>query len=434
MQPSPFRPGASAGPRPGTEGPRPGLRSALSALDNRQYRWLFISNIAFFMAMGSQQITRSWLVYDMTDSETSLGVISFVVALGMMLLGPIGGVLADRRERRGIIAAGQAAVVISELLIIGLLVTGQLRFWHMLAAAALMGCVFPFIMPARQAIVANIIGKSGLTNAMALSMAGMNVTRVIGPAAGGLLIGLVGIEGAYLFGIGLYVVALLCLLQVGRSVPDAAVARASYGENLVEGVRYLGRERLVLLLLLFGLVPMFLAMPFQTLLVVFATDIWDVGSLGLGVLSGVSGLGGVFGSMYVAWRSESHQRARRMLASVVGFGSLLLLFALSPWFLLALPLVLLANVFASIFGTLNNTAIQLLIPDRVRGRVSSFLMMSFSLPLLGTLPMSMLAESWGAPAAVALAAGLAIVVAILFYVLSPVLRGMDAAVRRAMIE
>lgn len=433
MLPS-FRPGARSGQSARPGGRRPGMRGALSALDNRQYRWLFFSNIAFFMAMGSQQIARSWLVYDMTDSETSLGVISFVVAVGMMLLGPVGGVLADRRERRGIIIAGQSAVVISELTILGLLMSGQLQFVHLLGAAALMGSVFPFIMPARQAIVANIVGKSGLTNAMALSTAGMNTTRVIGPAAGGLLIGFVGIEGTYMVGIGLYGIALLCLLQVNRSVPDAGVGRSSYRENLVEGVRFLGDQRLVLLLLLFGLVPMFLAMPFQTLLVVFATDVWNVGSLGLGILGGVSGLGGVFGSMYVAWRSESHQRARLMLASMLGFGGLLLLFALSPWFLLALPLVLLANVFASIYGTLNNTAIQVLIPDRVRGRVSSFLMMSFSLPLLGTLPMSMLAEAWGAPAAVALAASLAIVAGALFYALSPTLRGMDAAVRRALIE
>jgi hypothetical protein len=199
-------------------------------------------------------------------------------------------------------------------------------------------------------------------------------------------------------------------------------------------VRYLREDRLVAVLLLFGLIPMFLAMPFQTLLVVFAEKVWGVGSMGLGLLSGMAGAGGVVGSMWVAWRHDSGRRAERQLLSMLGFGGFLLLFAQSPWFWPAVPAVLLANVFASVYGTLNNTAIQILIPDRVRGRISSFLMMSFSLPLLGTLPMSALAEARGAPLAVSLAALLAIAVALLFYAASPSLRHMDAAVRRALLE
>jgi Na+/melibiose symporter-like transporter len=111
-----------------------------------------------------------------------------------------------------------------------------------------------------------------------------------------------------------------------------------------------------------------------------------------------------------------------------------MLFAVSPWFLLALPLILLANVFSSIFGTLNNTAIQLLIPDEVRGRISSFLMMSFSLPLLGTLPMSAVAEVYGARVAVALAALLAVGVILIFYAASPALRNLDVNVLKGMRE
>jgi Na+/melibiose symporter-like transporter len=168
--------------------------------------------------------------------------------------------------------------------------------------------------------------------------------------------------------------------------------------------------------------------------VVFADEVWGVGSTGLGLLSGMAGAGGVVGSMWVAWRHDSGRRAERQLLSMLGFGGFLLLFAQSPWFWPAVPAVLLANVFASIYGTLNNTAIQILIPDRVRGRISSFLMMSFSLPLLGTLPMSALAEARGAPLAVSLASVLAIAVALLFYAASPALRHMDTAVRRALLE
>ena len=108
------------------------------------------------------------------------------------------------------------------------------------------------------------------------------------------------------------------------------------------------------------------------------------------------------------------------------------LFALSPWYLLALPLVFVASAFANLYSALNNTAIQVLIPDEVRGRVSSFLMMSFSLPLLGTLPLSALARAAGAPWAIATAAVLAVLIAIAFYTLNPALRSMDERLREAL--
>ena len=187
-------------------------------------------------------------------------------------------------------------------------------------------------------------------------------------------------------------------------------------------------------MLLYGLIPMFLAMPFQTLLVVFANDVWDVGSAGLGILNAAAGVGGVGGSFYVAWRGGNDRRLKLMMVSMVAFGALLMFFSLSPFFIPAVIFIFSANIFASIFQTLNNTAIQLLISDDVRGRISSFLMMSFSLPLLGTLPLSAVAERVGAPAAVGGASVLAVVVALLFYLFSPALRELDERVRSASSE
>src|SRR5262245_11041191 len=280
--------------------PSPRFRGPLAALEHPEYRWLFASNLAFFLAMGSQGIVRSWLAFQLTQSKFALGLVSFTVAVPMLVMAPLGGIVADRRERRALIAAGQATVLVAELAVLGLLLAGTLAFWHLLVASAVLGCVFPFIMPARQAIVASIAGRSGLANAMALNMAGMNFTRVVGPAAGGFGIGALGIGNTYAAGVALYGLALLCLLRVSRSQPaDGGAATVSMGHNLLEGVRYLREDRLVLVLLAFGLIPMFLAMPFQTLLVVFAEEVWRVGSSGLGLLSGMAGAGGVAGSLWV---------------------------------------------------------------------------------------------------------------------------------------
>ena len=156
-----------------------------------------------------------------------------------------------------------------------------------------------------------------------------------------------------------------------------------------------------------------------------------MGAGGLGALSGAAGVGGVLGAAFVAWRSYSTRRLRLMMTSVFAFGLFMMGFALSPWFWLGLPLVLAGSAFQAIYTTLNNTAIHVLIPDSVRGRVSGFLTMSFSLPMLGVAPISALAEVWGAPVAVGLASLLAVVVAIVFYLASSDLRRMDLLIRKA---
>jgi MFS family permease len=395
------------------------------------YRWLFASNMAFFLAMQSQALVRGFLAFEMTGNEFALGGVSFAVAVPMLLVSPIGGVLADRVDRRRLIAVAQGLVLTSESIVLTLYVTDRLAFWHLLASALVMGCVFPLMMPARQAIVANLVGRERLGSAVALNMTGMNTARVVGPALGGVLILGDDVRLAYAVGIAVYVSALVCVLRIAPAPPPASARDVSPWTSLVEGFAYLVRNRLVALLLLFGLLPMFLAMPFQQLLPAFAERVWPVGARGLGVLSAVVGLGGVAGSLFVAWRGEAGRRLRLQLVSMLGFGSLLAAFCWVPHFSAALVVVFLANVLASVFGTVNSTTIQLLIPDSVRGRVSSFLMMSFSLPLLGVLPVSLAARELGVQQAVSGAALLATALAGLFFAVSPTLRGVDAAVGRA---
>jgi len=405
--------------------------SMFAPLANRSFRWLFVSNLAFFFAMGSQTVVRAWLAFDMTQSEFALGMTMVAAAVPMLFMSPIGGAVADRLDRRAIIMAGQALAFLSQAAILVLILSDRLAFWHLIASALVMGSVFPFIMPARQAIVVNIVGKKGLQRTLALSMVGMNATRMIGPAAGGFLISFGGVEAAYALGVGLFLLSLGFMLGVERvrAVPRAVPQTLVRGVQ--EGLFYVRENRLILVLLSFGLVPMFLAMPFQNLLVVFSEKVWDTGPVGLGILSSASGVGGMVGALWVAAKPEG-ARLRRMMLSVVSFGSLLMLFSFSPWFGAAVALVLFANIFASAFQTLNNTVIQLLIPDEVRGRISSFLIMSFSLPLLGTVPISAIAELYGAPIAVGTASAGAVVVALAFYALSPSLRRLDEDIAKTM--
>jgi MFS family permease len=408
-----------------------GWHQAIDSLTAPQFRRIFASNVAFFLAMSGQGIVRPWLAFQLTDSALALGLVSAAVAVPMLVLAPFGGVLADRMERRRLIMSAQALAITSEVITLGLLLTDRLEFWHLVMTAGMMGCAFPLIMPARQAIVVNIVGKRGLGAAVALNMAGVNVTRVVGPAIAGFMIPIIEVKGVYMMNLSLYVLALLAMTRVERVPPPANAGDRSIAKNLAEGFQYVWSNRLILILLLYGLVPMFLVMPFQALLVIFARDVWQTGPTGLGILNAAAGLGAVAGSIYVASRGSDSGRLRLMMISVISFGTLLAIFAGSPWFLPAVGLIFAANIFASIFGTLNNTAIQLLIPDSVRGRISSFLMMSFSLPLLGTLPVAAAAEKLGAPLAVGIASMLAVVTALAFYATSRNLRELDQRVRHA---
>jgi MFS family permease len=413
-------------PLPSNQEDRP-----LALLKNTEFKWLMSSNTSFFFAMQAQNLMRAWLAYKLTDSELALGMVMFAIAVPMFFLSPIGGMMADRKDRRSLIIIGQVAVFLVDLLILILLLTGNLLFWHLLCSAVIMGSAFPFIMPSRNAIVVNIVGKSNLERAMAMNMGSVNMCRVLGPAIAGILIDLAGAAYAYILGVVLYGLALMFITRVSKARVESDEVPLSPKDSIIEGFVYIKEHRLIMILITFGLLPMFVAMPFQNLLVVFAEKVWLVGPRGFGFLSASFGVGGIVGSVWVAMMKSSHGRLNWMMISVLTFGLTLFFFAVSPYFFLGLFLAFLANVFMSVFNTLNNTSIQLLIPDRIRGRITSFLMMSFSLPLLGTLPVAAIAEAYSAPVAVGLASILVIAAALLFFGLSWNLRNMDEQVKEA---
>ncbi len=401
---------------------------AFAAFEIHAYRWLFISNMTFMLAMQGQMLVRSMLTYQLTGSAFNLGLVNFAVAVPMLLLGPWGGVVADRVERKQLLIIGTCMVVAAESTILFLYFAGLLQFWHLMCSAFVMGCVIPLTMPAQSAMVVDVVGKRDLQNAMALSMGGMAATRIIGPTLSGFLVAVFGLGGAYSVGVSFYALSALAIVPVTRNINKRDIAATTALADLVEGVRYVRDNRLVMSLLVFGIVPMFLAAPFQSLLVVFTESVWHVGSQGLGLLYAISGAGGLLGSIFVARLPDSYARLKTMIFTLFCFAFLLMGFALSPWYLLALPLALAANACTSIFSAVNNASIQILVPDEVRGRVSSFMMMSFSVTPLGTLPMSWVAEHYGAPMAVSLASAMVVVVVALFLIFSKSLRNIDREV------
>ncbi len=184
--------------------------------------------------------------------------------------------------------------------------------------------------------------------------------------------------------------------------------------------------------LIFGLLPMFVAMPFQNILVMLADQAWQMGESGVGTLMAIGGIGGVVGSIWIVRRGESNERLRLMVWATLAFGIFLGVFAQTPNFYLALVPLLLANTYASAAQTVNNAAIQILTDDEMRGRMSSLMMMSFGLTPIGVFPMAIAADSIGAANAITAACIILLVLVAVFFFASKTLRDLDQSVKNRM--
>ena len=383
--------------------------------------------------MQGQILTRTILAWDLTGLAQSLAYINLVVAVPMIFASMIGGAITDRVERRQLIIIGQSLITGNEIFILGLLVMGKLEFWHLLCTAFIAGCAFPFIMPARMAITVNVVGPERIQSAMAISSGAMNLSRVAGPALMGLVIAQFSVVAAYVVSSLLYGLAVFCMFFVKRNTaiqPEGG--KKPLLADIVYGFQYIKKNKPVLVCLLFGLVPMFLAMPFQNLLVMLVEQSWQTGETGLGILMGAGGVGGVLGSIWIARRGDKSERLRLMIMTAIGFALFLGLFTQTSIFYLALVPLILANLCASAFQTVNNATVQILVDDEVRGRMSSFMMMSFGLTPLGVFPMAVAADHIGAANAILGACVALIVITAAFLGLSKTLRALDTTVQTAM--
>jgi len=374
-------------------------------------------------------LTRTILAWDLTGQATSLAYVNLVVAIPLLFASLLGGAITDRVERRQLVIFGQTLIFANEIFILTLLLLDRLEFWHMLCTAFVAGCAFPFIMPARMAITATVVGPRRMQSAMAFSGGVMNLSRVAGPAVMGVVIAQFSVIAAYILSATLYVVAILCMFGVRTSRSSSGKPKQPLLADIGNGFSYLRGNRPMMICLLFGLLPMFVAMPFQNILVMLAEQAWQMGESGVGTLMAIGGIGGVLGSIWIVRRGESNERLRLMIGATLAFGVFLGVFAQTPNFYVALVPLLLANTYASAAQTVNNASVQILTDDEMRGRMSSLMMMSFGLTPIGVFPMAIAADRIGAANAISGACVFLLILVIVFYFASKTLRELDHSVK-----
>ncbi|MGH9173606.1 MAG: MFS transporter, partial [Vicinamibacterales bacterium] len=412
---------------------RPGTRfgqGMFAALAFRDYRLLWTSNIMTQTGQWMQQVATGWLVLELTDSPTWLGMVGFARGIPMLIMSLPAGVLADRVDRRKLLVTAQVTAAGLATLLAVLVATGLVEAWHVLALAFLSGSTMSFIFPTRQALVPGLVPRERLANAVALNSAGQNSTRVFGPSLAGILIGLVGTAICFAIqAVGLIGAAIMSVrLRVPPRDEGAGRARASARENLVEGLRYIARTPRLKGLIGLAAIPTVLALPYMQMLPVIARDELGTGSAGLGLLMTASGVGALTGSLVVAAiGSQLRERGSLQIVTAGLFGVMVAIFAFSPWFPLSLLLVAVTSGVSSVYMSLNNTVLQMSVADEFRGRVLSVYLMTWGLMPFGTLPMGLLADAYGAPVAVATGGLASTLLVLMMAARLPALRQMSPA-------
>lgn len=382
-------PGAVAGPT-----------GTFAALRHRNFRLFFFGQMVSLTGTWMQRIAQSWLVLSLTNSPFLLGVVAMLQWLPVLCFSLIGGVVADRVSKRGLIVMTQTIQMLQAFALGALVFSGAVRFWHVAVLAVALGLASAFDMPARQAFIFEMVEGTDTMNAVALNSMIVNVARLLGPAVAGIAIGWVGMAPAFLANGASFipVIAALLLMEVR---PLQAVRTASgVLTHLREGIDYLRETSAVLQVLVLLAVESVFALNFTLLASVLAKDVLHAGAQGFGFLMSSQGAGALVGAITVASLAHLGPRPVFLFGGATALGVAEVVLSMVRHFPAASVTLGLAGASMVLFTASVNTTLQLNTPDRLRGRIMSvYSLVMGGLTPIGSLVAGTLAQIWGAPGA-----------------------------------
>lgn len=387
-------------------------RETFASLRNPNYRTFFTGQAVSLIGTWMQSIAQSWLVLELTGSGTALGLVVALQTLPILLLGPYGGVVADRLDKRRLMMGLQSMMGVLAMVLGTLTITGEVRLWHVYVLAFLLGLNNCFENPARQSFVLEMVGPKDLRNAVSLNSVLVNSARAVGPAIAGIIIATGGLGVCFLLNALSFIAVVTSLwrLDVSRLQPSVPTGRAR--GQLREGFAYVRRTPVLAIpLLMMGLVGC-LAYEFQVVLPVLADRTFHGDARTYGFMTGAMGVGAVIGGLYVAARGTTGLRS--LVRSTAIFGVVIAGAALAPNF--ALELVAMALVGAASVAVLSmgNSTLQLEAAPHMRGRVMALWAVAFlgSTPIGGPIA-GAVSEQFGGRAGLLLGAAACLVAAAL---------------------
>ncbi len=387
---------------------------------HRDFRYLWLGNS---IVMGGNQATfiaASYLAYELTDSAFILGLVSMGFALPMLTLSLLGGALSDRMPRKRILQIGQLLIAASAASVAVAIKLDVVAWGHLLAASAVQGVAFAFVVPARQSLIADIVGEDLAGNAVALVSVSFSITGLLGPAVAGVLYDAIGPFGVYVVVLASDLLAVLCTSLVRHSASPRvpSTGKRSFLRDIGAGLRYVRNDGLLVALIVVALAFTVLAMPYRFLLPVLVVDVYQQGPRTLGLLSSMIGLGAIVGASYVAW-SGRRWRGALLIGGAVASGLGLALVGTVPVLAVAVGLTVVVGVGDALRRALNQALLLETANAEYRGRVVSIYAMNFGLTPAGALPAGALAELLGVRMALVIFGVLLILLAAWIAVRSP---------------
>ncbi|MBA3876853.1 MAG: hypothetical protein C0498_07935 [Anaerolinea sp.] len=391
------------------------------ALASPVYRRLLLGSTLATLGAFMQATAQGWLVLQLTNSPGLLGLVGAIAGLPTLFLAVVAGVLADRLDRRRLLAWSYAAAAGVSAVIALLTTAGTVAYWHVVVVAFVGGVLLTVQMPASQAIVSTVVDRTALGGAIALNSAQYNLMRIVGPSVAGLAIA----AGGLALGFWANAAALVFVAVIFARLPlppTRAVGRlqAALWGDLRDGVRHVAADPVLGALVLLAAAPALFVLSYLTFLPVYARDILLIGAPGLGLLTGSIGVGALAGALLMASLRPSGGSGRLLLAGLLAMSISLATFALSTS--VPVTVVALAVLGASqvAYYSTTNTLLQVRVPARLRGRVHSlYVLTSIGLLPVGNLAAGAIAERAGVPPVLAVGGGLTLAIGLLAAILRP---------------
>ena len=415
---------------PPTRGIR--LPRTFDSFRDREFRWFYLAMLGQMASMNMQMVVRGYLAYVLTGSYAALGLIGLASAAPMLGLSVFGGVVADRMPKKTVLQIGQALSLANAAVLGALSFAGLMRIEWLLLSAVAQGAVMALTMPSRQSMIPDIVGIDRMMNAVSLNMAGMNTVRLFAPALGGFIIAVAGFGWAFATMAALYGVALVTLAQVtwqpatapGKAGQNVRQVGRSAVADIVAGVRYIARTRVMASLLTVSFVISAFGMPYQFLLPGYVADIFDGGGTEVGLLMSISAVGSLAGALVLA-TLPNRKRGWMLLGGTVVLAGGLFLFAQTSSYWIAAAFIVPVGIGSAFQQALTQGLLHAYVDNDYRGRVMSVFMTQVSVMQLSTFFVGVAAEFIGIRMALAvLAAGLALSTAA-FAVFVPSVRKLD---------
>lgn len=365
------------------------------ALRIRPYQWLWWGGVFVFLASQAQQVARGWLAYELTGTNRGLGGVIFGFGISSLVAVPISGVAADRFSKRKILVLAQSAMALAALGIAVAVATDTVAYWMLIAASVVQGTGMSFLGPARLAMTADLVDRKLLTNAIFLSNASVQTTRVIGPLVAGVLIAVepVGIAGVYFIGTALSALSVVTVAQVPVREPRPRTGRSGFGD-LADGVAYVRRNPELKRLLVIGVLVVMVGFPHVTLLPGLVEDVFELDAWAFGTLTASAAVGAVTASLSLA-NAEARRLGPLQFRAGVIFAVSLAVFAAIPVYWPAAAVMALVGAASSAFQAMNNSQALAIADVEYHGRVQALLMLAFTGFGLAALPVGVLADTFG---------------------------------------